>query len=284
MTARNNFEGQDLRGRSFAGASLDGADFTAADVRAADFSGASLIDADFTDARIGVRPLTGVLILLAAMLVSIAVGVIVGFLAEGLRERLTSKDLQRTVGGILLLSLVIAFFYVLVKQGMVRALKVFFVATVVVVGIDFIVILIFGEPQYRDGLPVVGLLLLFGPAAVAGIMGRVVGGVFGTWAIAIVSVAGGLAADRAQGGLAAFVVTIVLVLVARRALAADDRDLVGRRLAQRILSRHGTQFTGANLTHVNFAGTTLTQADLSRAALGGAVWDEGKGPLAVDSA
>ena len=188
------------------------------------------------------------------MLVSIAAGVIVGFLAEGMRERLTSTEWQRLVGGIILLGLVIAFFYFLVKQGIVRALKMFFVVTVVVVGIDFIVILIFGEPQYRDSLPVIGLLLLFGPAAVAGIMGRVVGGVFGTWAIAIVSVAGGLAAGRVNGGFAAIVVTVVLVLIAKRALAADDRDLLGRRLAHRILSRYGTHFTGANLTRCQLRG------------------------------
>ena len=278
MTQDNTYAGQDLRGKSFAGAALDGAD-----VRATDFSGASLVDADFTNARIGVKPLVGVLILIAAMLVSIVAGVVVGFLAQGMRERLTSAEWQRLIGGIILLSLVIAFLYFLVKQGMVRALKVFFIATVVVVGIDFIVILIFGEPHYRDSLPVIGLLLLFGPAAVAGIMGRVVGGVFGTWAIAIVSVAGGLAAGRVHGGFAAIVVTMVLALIARRALTADDRDLLGRRLAHRILTRHGTHFTGANLTGVDFAGTTLTQADLSRAALGGAIWDEGKGPLVVDA-
>ena len=126
------------------------------------------------------------------------------------------------------------------------------------------------------------MLLLFGPAAIAGIIGRVVGGVFGTWAIAIVSVVGGLAAGRAQGGLAAVVVTIVLMLIAKRALALDDRDLLGRKLAQRILSRYGTHFTGADVTRANFTGTVLNQADFSNAVLDGAVWDKGKGPFAIE--
>ena len=128
----------------------------------------------------------------------------------------------------------------------------------------------------------IGLLLMFGPAAVAGILGRVVGGVFGGWAIAIVSVGGGLAAGRVNGGLAAIVVTIVLMLIAKRALKADDRDLLSRRLAQRIMARHGTNFTGADLTRASFAGTALTQANMSEAALDGAIWDDGKGPLVVD--
>jgi len=284
LTEKDNYHGQDLRNRSFAGAALDGADFSGADVRAAGFSGASLVDADFTNARIGVKPLTGALILIAAMLVSVLAGVVVGLLADGMEQRITSAEWQDLLGGIILLALIVLFFYMLMKHGIVRALKMFLIVVVIVVAIDFVIVLIFGEPQYRDGLPVIGLLLMFGPAAVAGIMGRIVGGVFGGWAIAIVSVIGGLAAGRVNGGLAAIVVTVVLMLVAKRALKADDRDLLSRRLAQRIMARRGTNYTGADLTRATFAGTALTQANLAEAVLDGAVWDEGTGPLAVDSA
>ena len=277
-----DYRGRDLRGESFAGAALDGADFTGADVRGIDFTKASLVSADFTDSRIGVKPLSGVLILLAAMLVSVAAGIVVGLLADGMEERLTSSEWQDLVGGVILLALIVLCFYMLIKHGIARALKTFLVVVIIAVALDLIVVTIFGEPRYRDGLPVIGLILLFGPAAVAGIMGRVVGGVFGSWAIAVVSVIGGLAAGRVNGGLAAIVVTIVLMLVAKRALKADDRDLLSRRLAQRIMARHGTNFTGADLTRANFAGTALTQADLSEAVLDGAVWDEGKGPLVVN--
>ena len=85
MTAENKYHGQDLRGKSFRGAKLDGADFTAADVRGADFSTASLAEADFTNARIGVRPLTALVILFVALVVSIAAGVAIGLLAETVR-------------------------------------------------------------------------------------------------------------------------------------------------------------------------------------------------------
>jgi hypothetical protein len=277
-----DYRGRDLRGESFAGAALDGADFTGADVRGIDFTKASLVSADFTDSRIGVKPLSGVLILLAAMLVSVAAGIVVGLLADGMEERLTSSEWQDLVGGVILLALIVLFFYMLIKHGIARALKTFLVVVVIAVALDLIVVTIFGEPRYRDGLPVIGLILLFGPAAVAGIMGRVVGGVFGSWAIAIVSVGGGLAAGRANGGLAAIVVTVILMLVAKRALKVDDRDLLSRRIAQRIMARYGTNFTGADLTKTRFADTSLTQADLSEAVLDGAVWDEGKGPLIVD--
>ena len=283
MTTDNNYHGQDLRGASLADANLDGADFTGADVRGADFTNAGLTAADFTDCRIGVKPLAGALILLAAMLVSVAAGVVVGLLADGMRQRLTSSEWQDLLGGVLLLALIALFFYMLVKQGIARALKLFLVVVIIAVALDLIVVTIFGEPQYRSTLPVVGLLLLFGPAAVAGILGRVVGGVFGGWAIAIVSVTGGLAAGRVNGGLAAVVVTIILMFVAKRALRADDRYLLSRRLAQRIMARVGTKFTGADLTRADFADTALAQADLSEAVLDGATWDKGRGPLFVDS-
>ena len=136
----------------------------------------------------------------------------------------------------------------------------------------------------QRGLPMIGLLLLFGPAAVAGILGRVVGGAFGAGAIALVAVLGGLAAGRVNGGLAAIVVSVLLVFVAKRALKNDERDDVIRRLANRIVSRYGTKLTGADVTRANFTGTSLTQADLSDAVLAGATWDEGKGPVAAADA
>ena len=281
MSVETNYHRRDLRGRSFRSEQLDGADFSGADLRGGDFSNASLVEADFTNARIGVRPLAGALILIGAMLVSVVAGVVVGLLADGMQQRLTSTDWQDLLGGIILLALIVLFFYMLIKHGIERALKIFLVVVVVAVALDFIVVAIFGEPRYRDGLPVIGLILMFGPAAVAGIMGRVVGGVFGSWAIGIVAVLGGLAAGRVHGGITAIVVTIVLVLVAKRALKAEDRDLLSRRFASRIMARYGTHFAGANLTRANFAGTALSQADVSEAVLDGAVWDEEKGPLVV---
>ena len=282
MTTGNIYHGQDLRGQSFRGADLDGADFTAADVRGADFSEASLVEANFANARIGVRPLIGALILVGAILVSLAAGVVVGLLADGMQQRLTSTEWQDLLGGVILLILIVLFFYMLINRGIERALKIFLIVVVVAVVLDVVVVFIFGEPRYRDGLPVIGLLLLFGPAAVAGILGRVVGGVFGSWAIGIVAVLGGLAAGRVNGGISAIVVTVLLVFIAKRALKAYDRDLLSRRFASRIMARYGTRFAGADLTRASFGDTALTQADVSEAVLDGADWSDGNGPLVVD--
>lgn len=282
MTTNVDHHGEDLRGQSFCDQTLDDGDFAGADVRGADFSRASLVDANFSNARIGVTPLTGALLLGAAIVISIAAGLVTGYFINAIRERLQSSEWQDLLGGWLLLAVVIAFLVILLRNGVVSALKIFLIVALAVIALDLIVLLVFGElrtDRVRHGMPVIGLLLLFGPAAVAGILGRIVGGTFGAWAISLVAVLGGLAAGRVQGGLAAIVVSILLVFLAKRALKADERDNSVRRLANRIVSRRGTRFTGADVTRADFTGTVLVQADLTGATLAGAVWDEGKGPV-----
>jgi len=285
MTTGADHHGQDLRGQAFSDMTLDGASFSSADVRGADFSRANLVEADFSNAHIGVRPLMGALMLGTALLVSIAAGLVTGYFITAIRERVTSSDWQDLLGGWLLLAIVIAFLVILVRNGVLSALKIFVIVVLSAIAIDLIVLLVFGEvraDRVQRGMPVIGLVLLFGPAAVAGILGRIVGGTFGAWAIALVAVLGGLAAGRVNGGMAAIVVSVLLVAVAKRALKADKRDDVVRRLANRLVRRRGTRFAGADLTKANFTGTLLAQADMSGATLAGATWDEGKGPIVAD--
>lgn len=286
MTTDLDYKRGDLRGQSLCDMTLDGADFSGADLRGADLSRASLVDADFSNAKIGVRPLTGALLIVAALLVSVAAGLVTGYFMTAIRERLNSSDWPEQLGGWVLLAIVLAFIFILIRSGVVAALKIFVFVALAGIALDLVVLLIFGEvrvERVQHGAPVIGLLLLFAPAAVAGILGRAVGGAFGAWAIALVAVLGGLAAGRVNGGLAAIVVSVLLVLIAKRALKNDKRDDAVRRLANRIVSRRGTKFTGADITRANFTGTLLVQADMSDATLAGAVWDEGKGPVGVDT-
>lgn len=70
----------------------------------------------------------------------------------------------------------------------------------------------------------------------------------GALAIAIVAILGGVAAGRVEGGLAAIVVSVLLVLVSKRALKLDERDRPLHQLAHRIVTRRGTRFTGADVS------------------------------------
>jgi hypothetical protein len=273
--------GRDLCGESFRDQDLTGSDFSTADVRGTDFTDARLVGADFTDARLGVRPAVGSVMLAGAILTSIAAGIVIGYFAEMTRERVTSSEWQDILGGWSVVVIVVVFFTIFIQKGSRQALRVFAIVFTVALILDFILVLTLGEIRLERGLPLIGILLLLAPAAVAGVLSRMVGGMFGGWAIVTVAALGGLATGRAHGGLAALVVTVMLVLVSKRALKSDKRDRPLLRLVHRILTRHGTRFTGADLSGANFTGTVFTQTDVSHAMLDGATWDVGKDPMMV---
>ncbi len=283
MTAAADYHGQDLRGRSFEGEDLDSVNFAGTDLRGADFTNASLVEANFVNAQLGVRPLSAVLALLAAMAISVVAGLAVGFLAEATREQATSSDWRDMLAAALLTAVIVTFLGVTFLKGVSKAIRVFFVFVAIVIAIDFATVFILaGEVRFRRALPLIALLVLFIPAATAGILGRIVGGTFGGWAIGIVAVMGGVAAGRAQGGIAAIVVSMLLVLISKRALKNDARDAPMRYLAHRIATHRGTRFDGADLTRADFTETELRHSDMSSAILQDTIWEPGQIPYVPD--
>jgi len=164
-------------------------------------------------------------------------------------------------------------------KGVSTALRTFVIALVVIVVVDFIAVFVMaGEVRYRNAVPLIAILVLTVPAALAGILGRMVGGTFGAWAIAVVAVAGGLSAGHAHGGLAAVIVSVLLVALSKRALHGDARDGPLRYLGHRIATHRGTRFTGADVSKANFTGTNVIHSDMSSAVLDGATWGPGQTP------
>jgi hypothetical protein len=220
-----------------------------------------------------------VLILVAALAVSIAAGVVIGSFADTVRGRAAGSDWRDVLSGWFLVAIVVVFFGFLILRGIRQALIVTLAVLVTAVVVDFaLVYSIAGEIRYLNAATLVGLLLLSSLAALSGVLGRIVGGTFGAWSIGIVAVLGGLAAGRANGGLAAVVVSLLLVLVSKRALKLDERDRPLWQLAARIVTRRGTRFSGADVSGADFTGTLLADSDVSHATLDGAVWDSGRGP------
>lgn len=280
MSADVEFQGRDLRGTSFRSQDLTEADFSDSDVRGADFSDARLVRAKFTGARIGVRPITAALILVAALAASVAAGVMVGYFADTIRNRAVASDWRDVLSGWLLVIVVVVFFGFLILKGVRQAVRAALIVLVVALVVDVILVVsIAGEVRFLNAAWLIGLLLLFGLASLAGVLGRIVGGTFGAWAIGFVAVLGGIAAGRAHGGLAAIAVSLLLVFVSKRAIKLDERDRPLRELAQRIVTRRGTRFSGADVSGADFTGTLLAQADVSHATLDGATWNAGEGPV-----
>jgi hypothetical protein len=181
---------QNLSGQSFRDADLDGADFSGADLRSADFTGASLVEADFTNALLGIRLIAGALLLGAAMVVSAVAGLATAYFMQVMRERLSSGEWQDLLANGLIITVIAAFVAILVWKGAGEALPSLGVLILVAFLADLAIVMAFGRPHIERAPFLIGLMLLFGLAFVAGILGRIVGGAFGAWAIALISVVG----------------------------------------------------------------------------------------------
>jgi uncharacterized protein YjbI with pentapeptide repeats len=282
VSKTSNYRGQSLRRTSFRGMDRDGADFSNADLRGADFTDASLVEANFADAKLGVTPSTGVLLLVIAVMLAGAAGVVTGWLSSETRDRMFSGEWQATLGGVTIVFLTLVLFGFLLVKGADWAVRAFAVAFAVSLTINLVVGFIYGEVNVGVLARTVGLMILFGLAVVAGIVARMVGGAFGPFIIVVVALIGGIATGRADGGIGTIVVSVLLVVIAKRAMRLDQRDRPILTLAQRIVTARGTRFTNANLTRADFTGTLLTYSDMTNAVLSGTTWDSGKGPLVVD--
>jgi hypothetical protein len=86
-----------------------------------------------------------------------------------------------------------------------------------------------------------------------------------------------------EGGFAAALVATLLVVISKRTLKGDNRDRMLRDVSHRIVMRHGTRFTGADLSGATFTGTNLVAADMTGTVDEGTVWGPGQIPHRLDS-
>jgi hypothetical protein len=259
---------QDLRGRSFVRGMLDQADFSGADLRGADLSNARLRNANFTGAKLGLARWAAIALLIASLLIVAATGWMIGRTSSDLAAGFGDAEWPDVLGRLTAMLLIGFFILCVVAYGLRRAVKYGAIALLVGLGADYIVIgLTSRDFDFdRDGY-VIGVLLLLGASMIAGGIAQVVGGSFAMWVIVLVGLAGGFAAGSAGGGLAGVVVSVLLILLAKRVLRHDHRDTYARRLIHQIVSSRGTRFTGADLSGADFTRTQLAQSDLSGALL-----------------
>ncbi|MGI9623829.1 MAG: pentapeptide repeat-containing protein [Acidimicrobiales bacterium] len=263
------------------GADLENADLAERDLRGADFTNAVLRSANLSDARLGVPPNIGWALLLGASIVAVVGGFVIGLVVEQLREQLFEDEWDRVAEGgsvAIVLALLVGVIY---WRGFDLAFRVVVLAYVVVVVVNVGANAIWDEVEYGRIVEASALVAFLVLAVLAGILGRVVGGVFGAWSIAVVGVLGGLATGRAQGGFAGIVVGILLVAVSKRAVRGDTRDRSIRRMANRIVRHWGTRFVRADLTGADFTGTDTGGCDVRGAILVDVKWDP-ELPLPVD--
>ena len=268
-------------GESFRGRSLDGADFAGMDVRGANFTGASLRSASFRSAQLGVAPRVGVVMLGLAIIAAIAAGIAIGWSVDETTNRLSAERWDEVAEGgtitfVLVVVVALAFW-----RGFDVALRIGAAAYAIAVALNIVANLIWDEVEWFVVLRATALVVFIVLAIAVGMLGRVVGGVFGAWSIAIVAILGGLASGSADGGAGGIVIAVSLVLISKRAVRGDMRDRTLRRIAHRLIRRWGTRFDDADLTGADFTGTDAGRCAVNGATLDGVIWDPEE-PLPLD--
>jgi hypothetical protein len=273
----DDFTNGRFAGHRFRGRSLAGADFSGADLRGADFSGADLRGADFHGATFGVAPRVGAVLLGAAIAISIAAGVTIGWAADQIRGQVNGDQWDEVAGGGSIVFVLLAFVGLIFWRGFDTAIKATVVLYFVVMAGNVIANLLWEDLEWSSTLRGTLLLMTLFLAILAGILGRLIGGVFGSWSIAVVAVLGGLASGQAHGGVAGIIVALCLVAISKRAIRGDRRDRSLLRLAHRFTGRWGTQFVDADLTGADFTDVDGRRCRVRGATLIDVTWDPGFG-------
>jgi uncharacterized protein YjbI with pentapeptide repeats len=255
------------------GRALQNADFAGADLRGADFTGADLTSASFRDAEIGVRPRVGVALLGGAMIVAICAGLAIGWAVSDTRGQFSADNWDEVAQGGTVTAVMVVLVVMMLWRGFDLAIKVVAVVYVALLVVNVIANLIWDEVEWLVAARATALVVFLVAAVCAGILGRLIGGVFGSWSIALVAALGGLASGRADGGGGAVLVAVCLVIISKRAVRGDPRDRTLRRVAHRVVRRWGTQFVDADLTGADFTGTDPSGSDVRGATLVDVTWD-----------
>jgi hypothetical protein len=249
---------------SHRGEDLEGADLSGKDLRGNDYSGAKLRSAKFRDAELGVPPRVGVVFLVCAMITAVAAGIAIGWGVSGLRDRISADKWDEVAEGSTMAGIILILFLVIIWKGFDLAFKVVVVVYFGLLIVNVIANLIWDEAEYVRAIRATAIVFFLVLAVAAGIFGRVIGGVFGSWSIALVAVLGGLASGRFEGGIAGIVVAVSLVFISKRAVRGDQRDRTLRMFAHRLIRRWGTKFVDADLTGADFTGADASRCEERR--------------------
>jgi hypothetical protein len=210
------------------------------------------------------------------MVAAAGAGVLIGLAVEGTRERLSSNELdQVVVAGAVMVTLVVLV-AVSFSRGLGTALNLAAVVYVALVTGNIAANLIWGDVEWEAVIRATLVVWAFAFGIWAGVVGHLMVGLFGRWAIAGMTVLGALASGRVEGGLAGIVLAVSIAHFSSRAGRGDARDTGLLRFARRSVRRWGTRFVDADLTDVDFRGVDMGKCDLTGAALDGVRWEPGQ--------
>jgi hypothetical protein len=111
-----NFKAADIQGTDFTGANLCGANFSNADIRSVNFARATLIGANFYQAQAGLQRRWVITLLIVALLLSSLSGLI-STVTGAWSGYLLSSALGNQVAGLIIITSSFFFIYIILKEG-----------------------------------------------------------------------------------------------------------------------------------------------------------------------
>ncbi|QLE59662.1 pentapeptide repeat-containing protein [Nostoc sp. TCL26-01] len=264
-----DFSYQNLRGRSFKGQNLAGANFSYADIRGTDFTGANLTGANFSHATDGLMWSELIILLTTALFFAILAGLFLPYFAFDTISLLTTKrDLIDLIKVLVLVILGFSFSYLFMRQGLLIA------SSVIALSATFS-----GVTSLATSM--VSVLVLTLAVTIAAAVGKkavnitlatsAIAALYTTLYITVVS-------RKTQPELLTLVMMMTIAQVAlsdyisRQALAGKQKYSLVRTFAIIFGIGDGTHFQKSDLTDANFAGATLQSINLLDANVTRTCW------------
>ena len=252
---RRDFRGENLRGQSFRGANLSGADLSEADIRGTNFRSANLTGANFTAAKAGLLKRWAIVLVIASLLVSVLSGCLAALGGYFVALIFDSSNLDNQVAGWISLIVLLVFYIVSIRQGIVAA---------------------FRTVAFAGAVALAGAIA--GAGTIAGVEAVALAGAF-TGAVAGAGTLAGAVTFTVTFTVAfafAFTGAVATVLLSAylswRALKDDPRDAWIRSITIAFAAIGGTSFRGANLTDADFTRATLKSTDFREATVIRTCW------------
>jgi Pentapeptide repeats (8 copies) len=263
-----DFRNRDLRGKSFAGQNLSDINLSGADIRGADFSNAVLKNANLTGVKAGILPAQKVAIFIASVVASLLLGGLAGWVDALVELEFHNSD---GFGGIapsvsakwIVLIVLLVFGYVAQRYGMFAGFSLFTIAlaaagigafiTTSFVSIAAAMVIAVIVVAFIAAVTIVTVILSLTTALATSVSaGAIVLAAF-TPAFAWVAVP----SAQESAVVLAIVVTLLSAYISWCAYQGDERHAGLRSIAERLTTRHGTNFRGADLTSADFSQARL---------------------------
>ena len=292
-----DFSGQNLQGRSFRGQDLTGADFSNADIRSADFSKANLRGAQFVSAKAGLQRRWAIGLVMVSWLLSVVSGFFSAIDGSLVALIFNTKNLENVFAGAISLTLLLVFFTIATRKGLVAGFGAVAGALAVAVTVALasavagaVAVALTSTVTRAVALALTsalaGALAVAGAGALALALAlalavtralalalAVAGAVALALAVAGAGVGvGAVAVAKAVAVVVAVTVTLLSAYIGWRALAGDKQHAWIRGVAVAFAAIGGTSFRAADLTDADFTRATPKSTDFRGAILTRTCW------------